>query len=177
LNKRLLFVLPVVLLIGIAVLFAVGLKHDPSIVPSVLLDKPAPSFDLPPLSNDKPGLATAALNGKVSLVNVFASWCGPCRVEHPLFMHLAQEGEVPIYGINYKDKAADAKRWLRDLGDPYTRIGVDGDGRVAIEWGVYGVPETFVIDREGTIRFKHVGPLSPEVLEETILPLVRNLQQ
>ena len=176
-TKRLLFILPVALLIGIAVLFAVGLKHDPSIVPSVLLDKPAPSFDLPPLSNDKPGLATADLNGDVSLVNVFASWCGPCRVEHPLFMRLAQEGEVPIYGINYKDKAADAKRWLRDLGDPYTRIGVDRDGRVAIEWGVYGVPETFVIDREGTIRFKHVGPLSPEVLEETILPLVRNLQQ
>jgi cytochrome c biogenesis protein CcmG/thiol:disulfide interchange protein DsbE len=177
LNKRLLFILPVALLIGLAVLFAVGLRHDPSIVPSVLLDKPAPVFDLPPLSEDQPGLATVDLNGKVSLVNVFASWCGPCRVEHPLFMRLAEQGEVPIYGINYKDKAADAKRWLRDLGDPYTRIGVDRDGRVAIEWGVYGVPETFVIDREGTIRFKHVGPLSPEVLSETILPLVRKLQQ
>lgn len=176
-NKRLLFILPVALLIGLAVLFAVGLRHDPSIVPSVLLDKPAPVFDLPPLSEDQPGLATVDLNGKVSLVNVFASWCGPCRVEHPLFMRLAEQGEVPIYGINYKDKAADAKRWLRDLGDPYTRIGVDRDGRVAIEWGVYGVPETFVIDREGTIRFKHVGPLSPEVLSETILPLVRKLQQ
>ena len=176
-NRRLLFILPVALLIGLAVLFATGLRHDPSIVPSVLLDKPAPVFDLPPLSEDKPGLATVDLNGKVSLVNVFASWCGPCRVEHPLFMRLAEQGEVPVYGINYKDAPADAKRWLNDLGDPYTRIGVDRDGRVAIEWGVYGVPETFVIDREGTIRFKHVGPLSPEVLEETILPLVRNLQQ
>ena len=125
----------------------------------------------------RPGLATADLNGEVSLVNVFASWCGPCRIEHPLFMRLAEEGEVAIYGINYKDEAEDAKRWLRDLGDPYRRIGVDGDGRVAIEWGVYGVPETFVIDREGTIRFKQVGPLSVEVLKETILPLIRTLQQ
>ena len=176
-NKRLLFLLPVALLIGIAVLFAVGLRHDPSIVPSVLLDKPAPDFDLPPLLDGKPGLATADLNGEVSLVNVFASWCAPCRIEHPLFMRLSEEGEVPIYGMNYKDAPEDAKRWLRNLGDPYTRIGVDRDGRAAIEWGVYGVPETFVIDREGTIRFKQVGPLSPDVLEDTILPLVRKLKQ
>ncbi len=176
-NKRLLFMLPVALLIGIAVLFAVGLRHDPSIVPSVLLDKPAPAFDLPPLSENTPGLATADLNGEVSLVNVFASWCAPCRIEHPLFMRLAEQREVPIYGINYKDKAEDAKRWLEGFGNPYTRIGVDGDGRAAIEWGVYGVPETFVVDREGMIRFKQVGPLSPEVLEKIILPLVRSLRK
>jgi cytochrome c biogenesis protein CcmG/thiol:disulfide interchange protein DsbE len=177
LNRRLLFILPVVLLVGLAVLFAVGLKHDPSIVPSVLLDKPAPAFDLPPLRDDNRGLATADLIGQASLVNVFASWCGPCRVEHPLFMRLAEEGDVPIYGINYKDAEKDAKRWLRDLGDPYTRIGVDEDGRAAIEWGVYGVPETFVVDREGTIRFKQVGPLTEEVLEESIRPLLRDLQR
>lgn len=174
-NRRALFVLPVLLLVGLAVLFAVGLRHDPSIVPSVLIDKPVPQFDLPPLFDDKPGLATADLNGQVALVNVFASWCIPCRVEHPLFMRIAEAGEVPVYGINYKDAPADAKRWLAELGDPYTRIGADRDGRAGIEWGVYGVPETFVVDGTGTIRFKHVGPLTAEVLEETIMPLVREL--
>jgi cytochrome c biogenesis protein CcmG/thiol:disulfide interchange protein DsbE len=164
-----------VLLLGVAVLFAVGLRHDPSIVPSVLIDKPVPDFDLPPLLDDKPGLATTDLNGQVALVNVFASWCIPCRVEHPLFMHLAERGEVPVYGINYKDAPADAKRWLAELGDPYARIGADRDGRAGIEWGVYGVPETFVVDGTGTIRFKQVGPLSAEVLEKTIMPLVREL--
>jgi cytochrome c biogenesis protein CcmG/thiol:disulfide interchange protein DsbE len=163
------------LLVGLAVLFAVGLRHDPSIVPSVLIDKPVPDFDLPPLLEDKPGLATADLNGQVALVNVFASWCIPCRIEHPMFMRLAEKGEVPVYGINYKDAPADAKRWLAELGDPYTRIGADRDGRAGIEWGVYGVPETFVVDGTGTIRFKHVGPLTAEVLEDTIMPLVREL--
>ena len=176
-DRRVLFVLPVVLLVGMAVLFAVGLRHDPSIVPSVLIDKPAPDFDLPPLLDGKPGLATLDLNSQVVLVNVFASWCIPCRVEHPLFMRLAEEGEVPIYGINYKDAPADAKRWLAELGDPYARIGADRDGRAAIEWGVYGVPETFVVDGTGTIRFKQVGPLTAQVLEKTILPLVRELRQ
>jgi cytochrome c biogenesis protein CcmG/thiol:disulfide interchange protein DsbE len=163
------------LLVGLAVLFAVGLRHDPSIVPSLLIDKPVPDFDLPPLLEDKPGLATADLNGQVALVNVFASWCIPCRIEHPMFMRLAEKGEVPVYGINYKDAPADAKRWLAELGDPYTRIGADRDGRAGIEWGVYGVPETFVVDGTGTIRFKHVGPLTAEVLEDTIMPLVREL--
>ncbi len=176
-DRRVLFVLPVVLLVGMAVLFAVGLRHDPSIVPSVLIDKPAPEFELPPLRDGTPGLATADLKGQVALVNVFASWCIPCRVEHPLFMRLAEEGEVPIYGINYKNAPEDAKRWLAELGDPYTRIGADRDGRAGIEWGVYGVPETFVVDRTGTIRFKQVGPLTAQVLEKTILPLVRELRQ
>jgi cytochrome c biogenesis protein CcmG/thiol:disulfide interchange protein DsbE len=172
-----LFVLPVVLLLGIAVLFAVGLRHDPGIVPSVLIDKPAPEFDLPPLLDGKAGLATADLKGQVALVNVFASWCIPCRVEHPLFMRLAEEGGVPIYGINYKNAPEDAKRWLAELGDPYARIGADRDGRAGIEWGVYGVPETFVVDGTGTIRFKQVGPLTAQVLENTVLPLVRELSQ
>ena len=176
-NRRVLFVLPVVLLLGIAVLFAVGLRHDPSVVPSVLIDKPVPDFDLPPLLDGKPGLATADLKSKVALVNVFASWCIPCRIEHPLFMRLAEEGEVPIFGINYKDAPADAQRWLAELGDPYARIGADRDGRAGIEWGVYGVPETFVVDGTGTIRFKQIGPLTAEVLEQTILPLVRELGQ
>jgi len=177
LNRRVLFVLPVVLLLGIAVLFAVGLRHDPGIVPSVLIDKPAPEFDLPPLLDGKAGLATADLKGQVALVNVFASWCIPCRVEHPLFMRLAEEGGVPIYGINYKNAPEDAKRWLAELGDPYARIGADRDGRAGIEWGVYGVPETFVVDGTGTIRFKQVGPLTAQVLENTVLPLVRELSQ
>ncbi len=174
-DRRVLFVVPVALLLGIAVLFAIGLRHDPSIVPSVLIDKPAPQFDLPPLRDGQPGLATADLTDQVALVNVFASWCIPCRVEHPLFMRLAETDEVPIYGINYKDAPADAKRWLAELGDPYARIGADRNGRAGIEWGVYGVPETFVVDGTGTIRFKQVGPLTPQVLENTILPLVREL--
>ncbi len=176
-DRRVLFVLPVVLLVGMAVLFAVGLRHDPSIVPSVLIDKPAPDFDLPPLLDGKPGLVTLDLNSQVVLVNVFASWCIPCRVEHPLFMRLAEEGEVPIYGINYKNAPDEAKRWLAELGDPYARIGADRDGRAGIEWGVYGVPETCVVDGTGTIRFKQVGPLTPQVLENTVLPLVRELKQ
>lgn len=175
-NRILIFSAPAAVFLGLATFFAVGLQRDPSIVPSALLDEPAPTFDLPALRDGSPGLASADLSGQASLVNVFASWCAPCRLEHPLLMRLAEDGTVPVYGLNYKDEAGDAIGWLEQLGDPYDRIGVDRDGRAAIEWGVYGVPETFVIDRNGTIRFKQVGPLTPKVLEETILPLVRRLQ-
>lgn len=174
-KKRLLFSLPVLILLGIAVFFAIGLGRDPSIVPSALLDKPVPQFELPALLPDKPGLATADLKGQVSLVNVFASWCVPCRLEHPLLMRLAEKDEVPVFGMNYKDEPEDAISWLEELGDPFTRIGADRDGRAGIEWGVYGVPETFVVDASGTIRFKHVGPLTREALDRRILPLVREL--
>jgi cytochrome c biogenesis protein CcmG/thiol:disulfide interchange protein DsbE len=176
--KRLLFILPVLVFVTVGIGLAVGLTRDPSVLPSALIDKEVPSFVLPPLeAHDKPGLQTMDLSGgnEVALVNVFASWCVPCRVEHPLLMRLAEQG-VPIYGINYKDRPEDARDWLAELGDPFRRIGMDRDGRVGIEWGVYGVPETFVVDRDGRIRHKHVGPLQARDLDQTILPLLAELQ-
>jgi cytochrome c biogenesis protein CcmG/thiol:disulfide interchange protein DsbE len=175
--RRLLYILPVVLLGLLAALAYLRLGKDPSVLPSALIDRPAPEFALPPLLDGVPGLATADLKGQVALVNVFASWCAPCRVEHPVFLRLKEEGRVAIYGINYKDKPEDATAWLQRLGNPYTRIGADREGRAAIEWGVYGVPETFVIDREGRIRYRHVGPVQPRDLEEKILPLLSELQK
>ena len=179
--KRLLFLLPVVVFAVVAAYFLWGLnpERDPREVPSALIDKPVPEFELPPIpGGDKPGFSSADLtgSGQVALVNVFASWCIPCKAEHPLLMRLAADDVVPVYGINYKDKPAEARQWLADLGNPYTKIGADLDGRVAIEWGVYGVPETFVIGPEGRIRYKHTGPMRPEDLEEKILPLVENLR-
>ena len=174
--KRLLFIIPGLAFVGLAAIFAAGLRHDPSIVPSALIGKPAPEFNLPPALDGKPGFAVADLKGKVTLVNVFASWCVPCRAEHPLLARLAAAG-VDLYGIDYKDKPDDARRWLESLGDPYRRIGADQEGRVAIEWGVYGVPETFVVDRAGIIRYKQVGPLTADAIDDTILPLVRRLAQ
>lgn len=174
---RALFLLPLVLFLGIAAYFAIGLTKDPKILPSALIDKPAPEFALEPLKTDKPGLAKGDLGGEVSLINVFASWCVPCRAEHPVLMRLAEEKTVPIYGINYKDRKKDALAWLDELGDPYQRIGYDLSGRAGIDWGVYGVPETYIIDREGRVRYRHVGPLFPETLEETILPLIEELRR
>ena len=133
--------------------------------------------DLPPLDDEAIGLASSDLVGEVALVNVFASWCLPCRVEHPLLMELAVTGKVALHGVNYKDKTEDARAWLDELGDPFLRIGADRDGRVGIDLGVYGVPETFVVDRTGRIRYKHVGPISQSDLEKYLLPLVEKLRQ
>ncbi len=164
--RRLLFLLPIVVFVVVSVGLAIGLTRDPSTLPSALIDKPVPSFDLPPVEGlRQAGLKTGDLAGKVSLVNVFASWCGPCRVEHPVLMGLAKEGVV-IHGLNYKDAPDDAAQFLQELGDPYQAIGADRNGRVGIDWGVYGVPETFVVDASGTIRHKHVGPLQPRDLEQ-----------
>ena len=174
--KRLLYIVPPIVFVGLVVMFYVGLGRDPSIVPSALIDQPVPEFVLPALKDEGSGLATTDLKGEVSLVNVFASWCVPCRVEHPLLMGLAEADEVRIHGINYKDAPDAATNWLRDLGDPYERIGADQDGRVSIDWGVYGVPETFIVDGEGRIRYKHVGPMTPEVLEKKLLPLIERLR-
>jgi cytochrome c biogenesis protein CcmG/thiol:disulfide interchange protein DsbE len=175
--RRLLYILPLIAFAAVAAWFAVGLTRDPGIVPSALIDRPIPDFALPPLDEDRPALSDATIKGRVALVNVFASWCVPCKVEHPILMRLAEEKRVPIYGINYKDRGADARKWLGELGNPYAAIGHDESGRVGIDWGVYGVPETFVIDRDGRIRFKHVGPITPQVLRETILPLIAKLEK
>jgi cytochrome c biogenesis protein CcmG/thiol:disulfide interchange protein DsbE len=173
--RRLLFLLPVLIFVGVGIGLAVGLTRDPSTLPSPLIDKPVPAFELPPLAGRAgTGFSSADLEGRVSLVNVFASWCVPCRVEHPLLMALAEDG-VAIYGIDYKDPADKAAGWLAELGDPYRAIGADKDGRVAIDWGVYGVPETFVIDATGRIRHRHVGPLQPRDIEGTIKPLLAEL--
>jgi len=161
---------------ALGVLLVLGLTRDPKRIPSPLIGKSVPSFTLPPVQGRTLGLSSADLKGEVSLVNVFASWCLACRDEHPLLMQLRASNVVPIHGLNYKDKPEDAAQWLATLGDPYTRAGADIDGRVGIEWGVYGVPETFVIDRDGTIAYKHIGPLSAQIVSETILPLIERLR-
>jgi cytochrome c biogenesis protein CcmG/thiol:disulfide interchange protein DsbE len=175
--RRLLFLLPVLIFIGVGIGLALGLTRDPSTLPSALIDQPVPTFELPPVAGrEGPGFGSADLVGRVSLVNVFASWCVPCRVEHPLMMALADDG-VAIYGIDYKDPAEQAAAWLAELGDPYRAVGADRDGRVAIDWGVYGVPETFVIDRAGRIRYRFVGPLQEREIEETLRPLLEQLER
>lgn len=174
---RLTFVLPVGVFVIVAVFFAYGLTMDPSKIPSVLIGKSVPEFSLSPVAGRTLGLSSEDLEGEVSLLNVFASWCAECRREHPLLMRLREDDVVPLHGLNYKDKPEDARGWLDGLGDPYTRTGADLDGRVAIDFGVYGVPETFVIDRQGRIAYKHIGALDQEILENRILPLVRQLRE
>lgn len=174
---KLRFAIPLVLFLAIAAFFAVGLRLNPREVPSPLIGKPVPPFDLPAVKGRSMGLSAADLTGQVSIVNVFASWCAPCRQEHPLLNALRAEGVVAIHGINYKDRPEDASAWLDALGDPYTRTGADINGQVGIDWGVYGVPETFVIDRAGRIAFKHVGPLTPEVMSAKVRPLLTRLIQ
>lgn len=174
--RRLLYLLPVVLFIVLAGYFALALKpgRDPTLLPSALIDKPAPNFDLAALDGGT-GLARDALKGQVVLVNFFASWCVPCRAEHPLLMRLAEVEHVPLYGIAYKDKPEAIKRFLTQLGDPYRRIGLDSSGRTGIDFGVYGVPETYLIDKSGHIRFRYVGPLTEEALEHELLPRLKEL--
>ena len=174
---RLLALLPLLVVLGVGAALYGGLFLNPREIPSALIGKPVPQFDLPPVQGRKLGLATRDLKGEVSLVNVFASWCTACRYEHPLFMRLEAEGTVPIHGINYKDQPQDAAQWLDQLGDPYARTGADGDGRVSIDWGVYGVPETYVIDRDGRIAFKRIGPVDAQTLEHEILPLIERLRR
>lgn len=174
-----LYALPFLALTALIAWFALALApgRDPSAVPSALIDKPAPQIDLPSIYPDRAGLNSADLKGRASVVNVFASWCVPCRAEHPSLAELAQEHGVPVIGLNWKDKPEDARAFLNELGDPYERIGSDPSGRAGIDWGVYGVPETFVVDKQGVIRFKQIGPVTAEALEKKILPLVRELQR
>jgi cytochrome c biogenesis protein CcmG/thiol:disulfide interchange protein DsbE len=154
-----------------------GLWRDPSLVPSPLIGKPAPAFRLAQLHKPGESLQLEDLKGQVWLLNVWASWCVSCREEHPLLLELAKSRVVPVYGLDYKDKDDRALAWLAQNGDPYTASIVDPDGRVGIDYGVYGVPETFLIDKAGIIRYKHIGPLSPQALQDKILPLARELQK
>jgi cytochrome c biogenesis protein CcmG/thiol:disulfide interchange protein DsbE len=171
------YFLPLGIFAALVVLLAVGLTLNPRLVPSPLIDKPAPAFTLPDVKDPQHTVSRADLEGKVSLVNVWASWCVSCRAEHPLFMELARAGIVPVYGINYKDERPDALRWLEAFGDPYVVSAYDYSGRVGIEWGVYGTPETFLVDRNGIIRYKHVGPVTVQDLERKILPRIKELQE
>jgi cytochrome c biogenesis protein CcmG/thiol:disulfide interchange protein DsbE len=168
---------PLAIFVAIAIFLAIGLTLDPREVPSPLIGKAVPAFSLPPVQGRSLGLASENLKGDVSLVNVFASWCVACRDEHPLLMQITRDNAVAIHGLNYKDQPADAARWLASMGDPYTRTGADIDGRVAIDWGVYGVPETFVFDRNGRIAYKHIGPITPAVWNRTLLPLIESLRK
>lgn len=175
-SRRWLVLLPVAVFAALAVALLWGLWNKDERLPSTLIGKPVPEFDLPPIVGRETGLSSADLRGDVSIVNVWASWCVPCRVEMPLLVELAATGTVPIHGINYKDDPEEALAFLDELGDPYTGIGADTTGRVAIDWGVYGLPETFVIDAKGIIAYKHVGPFDRRSLEDTILPVVQRLQ-
>jgi cytochrome c biogenesis protein CcmG/thiol:disulfide interchange protein DsbE len=170
-RPRLLFLLPALIFAGLALLFVVRLfSGDPSRIPSALIGRPAPAFALAPLAGlhaggrPVPGLSQADLQGRTTIVNVWASWCAPCRQEHPVLMDLARDPGVRVVGINYKDNPENARRFLGALGNPFAAVGVDPNGRTAIDWGVYGVPETFIVGPDGTIRYKHVGPLTPETL-------------
>ena len=170
------FLLPLAIFIVLVGFLLVGLGLNPRQVPSPLVGKPAPEFELQQLHEYEKTLTSKDNLGKVWLLNVWASWCVSCREEHPVLVELAKSGIVPVYGLNYKDEREDALRWLKQFGDPYVTSIVDREGRTGIEYGVYGVPETYVIDKNGVIRYKQIGPVTVEALETKILPLVRELQ-
>ena len=171
------FLLPLALFVGLVIFLAIGLRRDPHEVPSPLINKPAPAFQLPQLHEQAKTFSPQEMRGKVWLLNVWASWCISWREEHPVLLALSRSGEVPLYGLNYKDQRNDAIAWLDELGNPYLLSAADLDGRVGIDYGVYGAPETYLIDGDGVIRFKHIGPLTPAVLQNQLLPLVRNLNK
>lgn len=174
-RRRLFLLLPLGVFLALAAVFLMQLLsgRDLTAVPSALIGQPAPATELPPLEGGAlPGLDSRQFAGQVTLLNVFASWCAPCRDEHPVLMALAEDGRYQVVALNYKDKPENARRFLGDLGNPYSAIGVDRTGRTAIDWGVYGVPETFLIGKDGRIAFKHVGPLTPDAVKSTLLPQI-----
>ena len=171
------YLIPLVIFIVLAVFLAIGLTRDPHELKSVLINKPAPTFHLQQLKAPDKTISSEDMRGKVWLLNVWASWCVACRDEHPYLIEYAKSGVVPIYGLNYKDRREDALATLEELGDPYTASAVDFDGRVGIDYGVYGAPETYIIDQVGMIRYKHVGPMMPDVWKDKILPVVQELNR
>ncbi len=170
------YILPVLLFFILFGFLFIGLYKDPSEVPSPLINKPVPQFTLPLLSDPERIFSNENLLGKVSLLNVWGTWCFACKQEHPVLNELAELKIVPIYGLNYKDDTTKAKQYLTTFGNPYAANAVDAEGRAAIEWGVYGAPETFVIDKNGIIRHKHIGPLTVEDVQKTLLPMLERLQ-
>lgn len=170
------YLTPLVLFLALAGLLYKGLNLNPREVPSPLIDKPAPEFSLPSLEDPATTVSLNDLKGQVSLFNVWATWCGACRAEHGALMQLAEAG-VKIYGLDYKDDREDAKRWLLRYGNPYVANAFDEAGRVAIDWGVYGAPETFIVDRNGIIRYKHIGPITTETINTRIMPLINQLKE
>ena len=171
------YLIPLILFAVLVVFLAIGLGRNPHEVPSPLINKPAPSFTLAQLKDPSKSFSAEEMRGKVWLLNVWASWCISCRDEHPLLLEMARSGVLPIYGLNWKDRPEDALGWLRELGDPYVLSASDLDGRVAIDYGVYGAPETYLIDQQGVIRFKQIGPITPDVWTKTVLPLVQELNR
>jgi len=175
-SKSLRFLLPLILFIGLAALLVYGLGTDPSKVPSPLIGKPAPQFSLPDLTDSARTVSTEDLQGKVSLVNVWASWCSSCRAEHASLMALSSNPDFQIVGLNWKDDANDATAVLQMSGNPYAMIAYDPDNKVGIDWGVYGAPETFVVDQHGIIRYKQIGPIDKTVWDKTLAPLIAKLK-
>jgi cytochrome c biogenesis protein CcmG/thiol:disulfide interchange protein DsbE len=171
------FLLPLGIFAALVALLAVGLTLNPREVPSPLIGKPAPPFELPLLQQSGKSFSPREMQGKVWVLNVWASWCAACREEHPVLTDFAKSGAAPLYGLNYKDKREDAIAWLGRYGDPYAASIVDVDGRVGIDYGVYGVPETYVIDKAGVIRYKRIGPVTPAILKEKIVPLISELNR
>ncbi|WP_199194782.1 DsbE family thiol:disulfide interchange protein [Phyllobacterium phragmitis] len=179
-RRLLLALLPLAIFVALAAIFTIQLLsgRDESVIPSALIGKPAPAMTLPPLEGllkdgqPVPGLDPAAFAGEVTLVNVWASWCVPCRAEHPLLMQLAKDERFRLVGVNYKDRPENARRFLGDLGNPFAAVGADNSGRAAIEWGVYGVPETFLVGRDGKIVYKHVGPFDARSVRDELMPAV-----
>lgn len=169
--------IPLIIFVALALLLAVGLTLNPSEVPSPLIGKQVPAFSAPQLHDPSQTLASDALSGQVSVLNVFASWCIPCRQEHPYLTELAKRNIAPIYGLSYKDEREDARNWLSRFGDIYTAIAYDPEGRVGLDLGVYGVPETFIVDRNGIVRYKHVGPIDANSLRDVIIPQIERLKQ
>lgn len=167
--------LPLAAFLALAALLYRGLSIDPKLVPSPLIDKPAPEFSLPRLDRPEERVSSADFKGQVTMFNVWATWCTACRSEHHVLTELAKRG-VRIFSLDYKDDRADAMRWLQQLGNPYVVTAFDQDGRVGIDWGVYGTPETFIIDKQGIIRHKHIGPITADAVEEEIMPLIQKLQ-
>lgn len=173
--KALKYLVPLAVFAVLVVFLAVGLTKDPRIVPSPFIGKPAPAFSLAMLHEPGATFSPEQMKGKVWLLNVWASWCVSCKVEHPILNEMSRQGVVTIVGLNYKDQRADAQKWLKQNGDPYLFSVSDLDGRVGIDFGVYGAPETFLIDKQGVIRHKQIGPITPEALDKTILPLIKQL--
>ena len=174
--KSLRFVVPLAIFLGIAVFLFSGLGKDPRVLPSPLIGKPAPAFDLPGLHDPATRVSSKAMLGQVWVLNVWGSWCATCHIEHPVLTQFAQSTHVPVVGLDWKDPRDDALRWLKQFGDPYDQIAVDAEGRTAIDYGIYGAPETFLIDADGVIRFKHVGALTPEVVADKLKPMIASLQ-